>query len=364
MLHRSANNTPNGLKFLPSLPKDIVADIKERMGASSGEAPYDPNRGDCEAMEWWLKFVDTQTQAHLILFDSVQHLITLVKETLPNEKRLKDIHIQMRKHQDEESKKQAIKASELIINKIGAGSCGESWLGVADSVRSAPQPTLRSKEEVIFSEIRDLVAKNMYVIPEANIEDNTAQSWLQALDSLVTSLKINLNDGKRQRKKALLLQDIIKLVRTGFCLDCPKSGHAYDEKLVANYLKLFKDAFTIIKQILNPETYKILKRVKEIIGIFKNRLTKFTLEKSNVLIDSLEKAGANFKDYANLGALLLNVAREADLYSVSKDKAKEVLILSHKASKYALDLMPSNVISMDNMAVAARNLKSLGVEEV
>ena len=93
-----------------------------------------------------------------------------------------------------------------------------------------------------------------------------------------------------------------------------------------------------------------------------NRLKRFTFEKSFVPTESLEEAGGNFKDLANLGALMLNVAAEANLRQVSLGDAKKAMTLSHMASARALEIMPSNVICRDNMVHAQKSLEEMGVK--
>ena len=105
------------------------------------------------------------------------------------------------------------------------------------------------------------------------------------------------------------------------------------------------------------ETARLVRRCWALFKKWKpsGRLDDYTETKSHVILGSLQKAGANAKDLANAGALMLNFAREIQ----DKQDGIKALKLSARASELALEMNPGNSQAQSNLAAARNNLQHM-----
>ena len=354
--HRCANNTGNAP---PSLDDNVAAFLKRSNGGHNFSTPtLDPNSGECNAVMQWARYMDTTTQGHLLLFDSVDHLAELIREVSLDNERLQGVHEKMIKHQDKTAAEQAQAVKSKIKEKLYGNAepdvCLGGWGGSA---------TVRTKEDILGSELALFAQKNREGLPDIDEESCvSAQCWLNVLQALVADIKhhhkfLPRAAGVGIHEKVGVLRNLVSLANAAYCLDCSNSEVALGPAVLQSFQAVQNALKKVDKHVANPKLFKLMKKTRALISTLGRRISEGTKTKAALLVDSIHKVGGNWKDLSNLGALILNAAQEAGLHSWKPAKARSAMLLSLRISELSLELSPANVITMSNIKAASSTLR-------
>ncbi len=302
--------------------------------------------------------MDTTTQGHLLLFDSVDHLAELIREVSLDNERLQGVHEKMIKHQDKTAAEQAQAVKSKIKEKLYGNAepdvCLGGWGGSA---------TVRTKEDILGSELALFAQKNREGLPDTDEESCvSAQCWLNVLQALVADIKhhhkfLPRAAGVGIHEKVGVLRNLVSLANAAYCLDCSNSEVALGPAVLQSFQAVQNALKKVDKHVANPKLFKLMKKTRALISTLGRRISEGTKTKAALLVDSIHKVGGNWKDLSNLGALILNAAQEAGLHSWKPAKARSAMLLSLRISELSLELSPANVITMSNIKAASSTLR-------
>ena len=401
MGHRTANNTGN------APPSYTAAEIAEIKGAHPNSDPWsapggaDPNSGDCADVDIWAKFVDNNRQPGLFLFDSAEHLKQLVREVLPDTARLEAASQTMLQSLEQDAATQTASFGARLLRALdrAAAASGRrrardqeeeeeeeeeslSWAPLPDgpidhcvAERLPPRESL-TRERILTRELRDLARQND-LLPAAwagcgssssssttttttksSSNDDDAELWLGRLEQLAGKIiKNGLLPTERNKATADLFVQMHRMVGVAFCLRCKGAPASAAEKRRRERFGKATEQLAEIEAAFEDETARLVRRCWALFKKWKpsGRLDDYTETKSHVILGSLQKAGANAKDLANAGALMLNFAREIQ----DKQDGIKALKLSARASELALEMNPGNSQAQSNLAAARNNLQHM-----